>query len=353
IGGSQMEIVHNRDELTNYLNKVTTINPAKPLLVDQYVTGIEVDIDAISDGETTFVPGIMEHIERSGVHSGDSIAVYPPQRLSDAVKQKCLDATDKIAKELNVIGLINIQFIIKDEDVYVIEVNPRASRTIPFLSKVTGITMANLATQAILGEKLADKGYKTEILPECDNVYVKLPVFSFEKLRSDDTTLGPEMKSTGEAIGYDETLEKALYKGLVASGLKIPHDGSVLLTVADKDKEEASAVATRFAELGFQLYATEGTAKFLQGKGLRITAVDKIGGSDTNVLSLVTNGDVQFVINTLTSGKQTRSDGFRIRREAVEHGIISLTNLDTAEAIVNVIESTTFGANRMVDKGAL
>ena len=353
IGGSQMEIVHNRDELTNYLNKVTTINPAKPLLVDQYVTGIEVDIDAISDGETTFVPGIMEHIERSGVHSGDSIAVYPPQRLSDAVKQKCLDATDKIAKELNVIGLINIQFIIKDEDVYVIEVNPRASRTIPFLSKVTGITMANLATQAILGEKLADKGYKTEILPECDNVYVKLPVFSFEKLRSVDTTLGPEMKSTGEAIGYDETLEKALYKGLVASGLKIPHDGSVLLTVADKDKEEASAVATRFAELGFQLYATEGTAKFLQGKGLRVTAVDKIGGSDTNVLSLVTNGDVQFVINTLTSGKQTRSDGFRIRREAVEHGIISLTNLDTAEAIVNVIESTTFGANRMVDKGAL
>ncbi|HIV73925.1 MAG TPA: carbamoyl-phosphate synthase large subunit [Candidatus Pseudogracilibacillus intestinigallinarum] len=353
IGGSQMEIVYNDEELNNYLNKVATINPAKPLLIDQYITGIEVDIDAISDGETTFVPGIMEHIERSGVHSGDSIAVYPPQRLSDVVKQKCLEATDKIAKELNVVGLLNIQFIIKDEDVYVIEVNPRASRTIPFLSKITGVTMANIATRAILGEKLANKGLKTEILPECENVYVKLPVFSFEKLRSVDTTLGPEMKSTGEAIGYDKTLEKALYKGLIASGLKIPHEGSVLMTVADKDKQEAFEIAERFHDLGFQIYATEGTAKYLQNEGLRVTAVDKIGSTDTNVLSLITNGEVQFVINTLTSGKQTRSDGFRIRREAVEHGIISLTNLDTAEAIVNVIESTTFSANRMVDKGAL
>src|SRR5690625_2728158 len=353
IGGSQMEIVYNDEELNNYLNKVSTINPAKPLLIDQYITGIEVDIDAISDGETTIVPGIMEHIERSGVHSGDSIAVYPPQRLSDVVKQKCLEATDKIAKELNVVGLLNIQFIIKDEDVYVIEVNPRASRTIPFLSKITGVTMANVATRAILGEKLANKGLKTEILPECENVYVKLPVFSFEKLRSVDTTLGPEMKSTGEAIGYDKTLEKALYTGLIASGIKIPHEGSVLMTVEDKDKHEALEIAERFHDLGFQIYATEGTAKYLQNEGLRVTAVDKIGSTDTNVLSLITNGEVQFVINTLTSGKQTRSDGFRIRREAVEHGIISLTNLDTAEAIVNVIESTTFSANRMVDKGAL
>src|SRR5690625_4954266 len=182
------------------------------------------------------------------------------------IKQKCIEAKNKIAKELNIFGLLNIQFIIKDEDVYVIEVNPRASRTIPFLSKITGVTMANVATRAILGEKLANKGLKTEILPECENVYVKLPVFSFEKLRSVDTTLGPEMKSTGEAIGYDKTLEKALYKGLIASGLKIPFEGAVLLTVADKDKEEAFAIAQHFHDLGFQLYATEGTANFIEAR---------------------------------------------------------------------------------------
>src|SRR5699024_3988754 len=243
IGGSQMEIVYDEEELTNYLQKVPTINPDKPLLIDEYITGIEVDLDAISDGVTTFVPGIMEHIERSGVHSGDSIAVYPPQRLSENVKAKCLEATDKIAKELQVIGLINIQFIIQYEKVYVIEVNPRASRTIPYLSKIKGVTMANIATHCILGETLANKVYQTEILPARENVYIKLPVFLFEKLRSVDTTLGKEMKSTGEAIGYDKTLEKALYKGLIASGLRLPQEGAVLITVEDKDKEEAHGIA--------------------------------------------------------------------------------------------------------------
>lgn len=353
IGGSQMEIVHDEEELSAYLQKITTINPNKPLLIDQYITGIEVDIDAISDGKTTFVPGIMEHIERAGVHSGDSIAVYPPNRLSESIKQKCLEATDKIAKELEVVGLINIQLIIHEEEVYVIEVNPRASRTIPFLSKVTGITMANLATKCILGESLQNKGFKTEIYPESENVYVKLPVFSFEKLRSVDTTLGPEMKSTGEAIGYDTTLEKALYKGLIASGISIPFEGSVLLTVADKDKAEAYHIAKRFYELGFQLYATEGTAKYLLNKNLPVRAVGKIGTDEKNVLTIIQNGEVQFVVNTLTSGKQPRSDGFRIRREAVEHGIISLTNLDTAEAILHVIDSATFRARLITEKGAL
>lgn len=353
IGGSQMEIVHDEEELSAYLQKITTINPNKPLLIDQYITGIEVDIDAISDGKTTFVPGIMEHIERAGVHSGDSIAVYPPNRLSESIKQKCLEATDKIAKELEVVGLINIQLIIHEEEVYVIEVNPRASRTIPFLSKVTGITMANLATKCILGESLQNKGFKTEIYPESENVYVKLPVFSFEKLRSVDTTLGPEMKSTGEAIGYDTTLEKALYKGLIASGISIPFEGSVLLTVADKDKAEAYHIAKRFYELGFQLYATEGTAKYLLNKNLPVRAVGKIGTDEKNVLSIIQNGEVQFVVNTLTSGKKPRSDGFRIRREAVEHGIISLTNLDTAEAILHVIDSATFRARLITEKGAL
>ncbi len=351
IGGSQMEIVYDDEELTRYLDKIAEINNEKPLLVDQYITGIEVDIDAVSDGTTTVVPGIMEHIERSGVHSGDSIAVYPPQRLSEAVKQRCLEATDKIARALQVVGLINIQFIIKQDEVYIIEVNPRASRTIPFISKITGMTMANIATQCILGMKLADKGFTTEILPECEQVYVKSPVFSFEKLRSVDTTLGPEMKSTGEAIGYDATLEKALYKGLVASGLTIPFEGSVLLTVADKDKQEAFEIAARFHALGFNLYATEGTAKYIEARDVPIQTVAKIGAEHQNVLSLVSNGKVQFVINTLTSGKQPRSDGFRIRREAVEHGIISLTNLDTATAILNVIDSTTLSASAIEDKG--
>ncbi len=353
IGGSQMEIVHDEEELSTYLQKIPALKSNKPLLIDQYITGIEVDIDAISDGKTTFIPGIMEHIERAGVHSGDSIAVYPPQRLSESVKQKCLEATDKIAKELEVVGLVNIQFIIHEDDVYVIEVNPRASRTIPFLSKVTGITMANLATKCILGESLQSKGFKTEIYPEPEDVYVKLPVFSFEKLRSVDTTLGPEMKSTGEAIGYDTTLEKALYKGLTASGITIPFEGSVLITVADKDKAEAYKIAKRFYELGFQLYATEGTAKYLSDKNLPVIAVGKIGTDKKNVLSIIQNGEVQFVVNTLTSGKQPRSDGFRIRREAVEHGIISLTNLDTAEAILHVIDSATFRARLITEKGAL
>ncbi len=354
IGGSQMEIIHNEMELNNYLEKITEINPNKPLLIDQYVTGIEVDVDSISDGVTTVVPGIMEHIERSGVHSGDSIAVYPPQRLSEAVKQKCLDATAKIAQELNVIGLINIQFIIQNEEVYVIEVNPRSSRTIPFLSKVTGVTMAKIATSCILGETLESKGFKTEILQERNNVYVKLPVFSFEKLRSVDTSLGPEMKSTGEAIGYDQTLEKALYKGLIASGISIPFDGAVLITVADKDKEEMITIAEHFHELGFRLYATDGTANYIKSRDIPVEKVGKIGAEQLNVLSIITEGKVQFVINTFTSGKKIQSDGFRIRREAVEHGIISLTNLDTAQAILNVIDSTTFNATAIASsKGAI
>src|SRR5690625_1302117 len=351
IGGSQMEIVHDEEELARYLNKTPVISKDKPLLVDEYIIGVEVDIDAVSDGETTVVAGIMEHIERAGVHSGDSIAVYPPQRLSDVVKQKCLDATDKIARELHVVGLINIQFIIQNEEVYVIEVNPRASRTIPFISKITGLTMANLATRCILGETLNEKGFKTEILPECEQVYVKSPVFSFEKLRSVDTTLGPEMKSTGEAIGYDATLEKALYKGLIASGLSIPFEGSVLLTVADKDKQEAYDIAARFHELGFDLYATEGTAAYLEERNVPVQTVAKIGSEHQNVLSVVKQEKVQFVINTLSSGKQPRSDGFMIRREAVEHGMISLTNLDTATAILNVIDSTTLGAAAIEQKG--
>lgn len=350
IGGSRMEIVYNRDELLTYLSKSGKMNDRHPILIDKYITGIEVEVDAISDGVTTIVPGIMEHIERSGVHSGDSIAVYPPQRLSSLVKEKCLEATLKISKALDVKGLINIQFIVCDDDVYVLEVNPRASRTIPFLSKITGVTMANLATRSILGEKLADLGFKTGILPEKKQVSVKIPVFSFEKLRSVDTILGPEMKSTGEAIGYDKTMEKALYKGLLAAGISIPTEGAVLITVADKDKLEMLGIAERFHQLGFQLYATTGTASFLRGANLPVVEVDKVGEKDPNVLSIIEQGKVQFVINTLTSGQQPRSDGFMIRRVSVERGIACLTSLDTVNAILHVIDSTTFSASPLFAK---
>ncbi|GAA0445702.1 carbamoyl-phosphate synthase (glutamine-hydrolyzing) large subunit [Lentibacillus halophilus] len=347
IGGSRMDVVHDEEELDAYLAKSDGADSEHPILIDKYLTGIEIEVDAISDGETVIVPGIMEHIERSGVHSGDSIAVYPPQRISQDVKEKCLDAAIKITRRMNAVGLINLQFIIDQGDVYVLEVNPRASRTIPFLSKITGVTMAALATRCILGESLQQMGYATGILPEQDAVSVKVPVFSFEKLRSVDTTLGPEMKSTGEAIGHDETLEKALYKGLKAASMPVPKDGAVLLTVADKDKQEALASAKRFHELGFHLYATKGTAAYMQNAGIPVTEVAKIGSAERNVISIIENLEVQLVVNTLTSGKQPRSDGFMIRREAVEHGIACLTNLDTANAILNVIDSTTFKATPM------
>lgn len=344
IGGSQMEIAHNESELALYLEKSAHIKHDHPVLIDKYLTGIEVEVDAISDGETTVIPGIMEHIERAGVHSGDSIAVYPTQRITEKNREDCVNATLKIAARLGVKGLINIQFVVHKDEVYVLEVNPRASRTVPFISKITGVTMANLATQSILGNSLKSFGYKSGVLPEPSTVSVKVPVFSFEKLRSVDTMLGPEMKSTGEAIGQDKTLDKALYKGLLASGLSIPQEGSVLLTIADKDKQEATEIADRFYQLGFRLYATEGTAAALEKENIPVTSVGKIGTSQTNVLSIIQNEEVQFVINTLTSGKKTRSDGFRIRREAVEHGIACLTSLDTAEAILGVIDSMTFTA---------
>lgn len=348
IGGSRMEIIHNEQELQNYLQKVKDVNDRHPFLVDKYITGIEVDVDAISDGETVLIPGIMEHIEGAGVHSGDSIAMYPPQRMSVQAKEKCVQAAIKIAKQLNIRGHLNIQFIIQGDEVFVIEVNPRASRTIPFLSKIMQIPMANLATKCMLGISLRKMGYQTGCLPEKEQVYVKVPVFSFEKLRSVDTTLGPEMKSTGEAIGYDSTLEKALYKGLLASGISVPLEGSVLFTIADQDKETALEQARRFHNLGFELYATRGTANFFERENLPVKRIAKIGAKTPNVLSIIKKGQVQLVINTITSGKKTRTEGFRIRRESVEHGIGCLTNLDTAEALLKVIESTTFSAKEFL-----
>ncbi|WP_227935749.1 carbamoyl-phosphate synthase large subunit [Alkalihalobacillus deserti] len=347
LGGRAMEIVYKEEELLNYMTNAVNVNPKHPVLVDRYLTGKELEVDAISDGENVFIPGIMEHIERAGVHSGDSIAVYPPQTVPEDLKQKLIDRTIAIARGLKIIGLLNIQFVWHKDEVYVLEVNPRSSRTVPFLSKITGVPMANLATKVMLGKTLPELGYETGYQPEAKEVSVKVPVFSFAKLRRVDITLGPEMKSTGEVMGRDMTLEKALYKGLVASGMSIPTHGSVLFTVADKDKEEALSLIERFNALGFDILATAGTASYIKDVNIPVTVVNKIGEEKPHLLDVIQQGQAQFVINTLTRGKQPARDGFRIRREAVENGVVCLTSIDTAEALLRVLESITFSSESM------
>ncbi|MEH6992056.1 carbamoyl-phosphate synthase large subunit [Neobacillus drentensis] len=347
LGGRAMEIVYRQEELLHYMENAVKINPEHPVLIDRYLTGKEIEVDAICDGENVLIPGIMEHIERAGVHSGDSIAVYPPQTLSDRIKQKLVEYTEKMAKGLNIIGLLNIQYVIAEDQVYVLEVNPRSSRTVPFLSKITNVPMAKIATKAILGVSIVEQGYTPGIVPEKNGVYVKVPVFSFAKLRNVDITLGPEMKSTGEVMGKDITLEKALYKGLVASGMTIQKFGTVLFTVADKDKQESLKLAKRFANNGYRLMATSGTAAVLKSAGLPVKVIGKIGSEGKTLLDVIHHGEAQFIINTLTKGKQPERDGFRIRREAVENGVPCLTSLDTADAILKVIESMNFSAEAM------
>lgn len=347
LGGRAMEIVYKEDELLYYMENAVKVNPEHPVLIDRYLTGKEIEVDAISDGENVLIPGIMEHIERAGVHSGDSIAVYPPQNISEAIKNKLVEYTEKMAKGLGIIGLLNIQYVVAKGEVYVLEVNPRSSRTVPFLSKITNVPMAKIATKVIMGQTLAQQGFGSGLVPERKGVFVKVPVFSFAKLRRVDITLGPEMKSTGEVMGKDSTLEKALYKGLVASGMKIQPFGTVLMTVADKDKEEALQLAKRFVSIGYRLMATSGTALFLKNEGIPVKVTGKIGSEGPNLLDVIKNGEAQFVINTLTKGKQPARDGFRIRRESVENGVPCLTSLDTAEAILQVIESMNFSADAM------
>lgn len=347
LGGRAMEIVYRQEELLHYMKNAVKVHADHPVLIDRYMVGKEIEVDAISDGENVFIPGIMEHIERAGVHSGDSIGVYPPQSLSEKLKEQIIEHTIALGKGLNIIGLLNIQFVVFKDQVYVIEVNPRASRTVPFLSKITGVPMANVATKVILGQDLVEQGYGTGYHPEEKEVYVKAPVFSFAKLRSVDTTLGPEMKSTGEVMGKDLTLEKALYKGLVASGINIPTHGSVIITVADKDKEEAMEIAKRFHEIGYNLLATAGTAQSLAEQNIPVQVVNKIDSEEYNLLDIIRQGKAQFVINTLTKGKQPARDGFRIRRESVENGVACLTSLDTTRAILRVLESMTFSAHSM------
>ncbi|MFB1081174.1 carbamoyl-phosphate synthase large subunit [Jeotgalibacillus sp. JSM ZJ347] len=342
LGGRAMEIVYHEEELRQYMNTAVKASPEHPVLIDRYLTGKEIEVDAISDGETVCIPGIMEHIERAGVHSGDSIAVYPPQSLTEEQIATLEDYTIRLAKGLNIKGLINIQYVISKGEIFVLEVNPRSSRTVPFMSKITGIPMANMAMKAILGEKISSFGFNTGLVPQKDGVYVKVPVFSFAKLKRVDITLGPEMKSTGEVIGKDETLEKALYKGLTAAGMNIKHHGSVLLTVADKDKEAGTMLAERFHRLGYHILATEGTSQTFREAGIPAEPINKIGEQGKTLIDGIQSGEIQLVVNTLTKGKQPARDGFRIRRESVENGVPCLTSLDTAEAMLRVLESMNF-----------
>ncbi|KIA90561.1 carbamoyl-phosphate synthase large subunit [Kaistella jeonii] len=348
LGGRAMEIVYDDAELAHYMTNAVKENSEHPILIDRYLTGKEVEVDAICDGETVVIPGIMEHIERAGVHSGDSIAVYPPQNINAEQIATLVDYTERLAKGLNIIGLMNIQYVLFEGNVYVIEVNPRSSRTVPFLSKITEIPMANLATKVILGQKLKDLGYKNGLAPVKEGVYVKVPVFSFSKLTRVDISLGPEMKSTGEVMGKDVTLEKALYKGLIGAGRKVPLHGAILFTVADKHKEEACELARRFQEIGFKIWATEGTANYFEEHGVRTKIGYKIEENpEINLIDLIQTGKVQYIVNTMTKGKQSERDGFQIRRTSVENGVPCLTSMDTVEAILKVIESMSFKMEQM------
>ena len=343
LGGRAMEIVENVEDLRSYMRTAVKASPDHPVLVDSYIVGQECEVDAISDGTDVLIPGIMEHIERAGVHSGDSMAVYPPQTLSAKVKETIADYTKRLAIGLNCIGMMNIQFVIKDEQVYVIEVNPRASRTVPFLSKVTDIPMAQVATKLILGSSLAELGYVDGLYPESKSVHVKAPVFSFTKLAKVDSLLGPEMKSTGEVMGSDATLEKALYKAFEASYLHLPTFGNVVFTIADDSKEEALDLARRYANIGYGILATEGTAKFFRENGLRVELVEKIGSDDeSDIPAHVRKGAVQAIINTVGTKRTADTDGELIRRSAIEHGVPLFTAIDTANAMLKVLESRSF-----------
>lgn len=343
LGGRGMQIVDNPEDLTAYMQGAVKISPEHPVLIDRYLIGNEVEIDAICDGETVLIPGIMEHVERSGVHSGDSMAVYPPQKLSEQVIDTLIDYTKRLSIGLNCIGLMNIQFVIHEETVYVIEVNPRASRTVPFLSKVTGIPMAQVATKAILGQSIKEQGYKEGLHPTPDSVHVKAPVFSFSKLHKVDASLGPEMKSTGEVMGSDRTLEKALYKAFEASDMHLPDYGTVLFTVADEDKEEVVELAKRFYEIGYLLVATSGTAEGIREAGVPVTTVKKLQNSEEeNTLDLILSNQVDLVVNTMGKNVNAMKDGFSIRKASIEKGIPLMTSLDTVEAIITVLESRTF-----------
>ncbi len=343
LGGRAMQIVNNEEQLRHYLKTAVEIDEDKPVLVDKYIIGKEVEVDAICDGRDVFVPGIMELVERTGIHSGDSISVYPSFSISDKVKGIILQYAKKLGLGIGIVGLYNIQFIVdKDEKVYIIEVNPRSSRTVPFLSKATGYSLADIATEAILGKSLKEQGIFCLYPEEKNRWYVKVPVFSFNKIRGLDAYLSPEMKSTGEAIGYDDKLNRALYKALQASGMHLQNYGTVFATIADKDKEEALPLIRRFYDLGFNIEATGGTARFLKENGIRTHVLRKIGDGSTEICESIRQGHMAYIINTSEiTAPGTNTDGYMIRKTATESNVTIFTSLDTVKVLLDVLDETT------------
>jgi carbamoyl-phosphate synthase large subunit len=338
-----MQIVGNETQLRHYLKTAVEIDEDKPVLVDHYIVGKEVEVDAICDGRDVFVPGIMELVERTGIHSGDSISVYPAFSISNKVKGTILQYAKQLGLGIGIVGLYNIQFIVdKNENVYIIEVNPRSSRTVPFLSKATGYSLADIATEVILGKSLKEQGYFDLYPEEKKRWYVKVPVFSFSKIRGLDAYLSPEMKSTGEAIGYDDKLNRALYKALEASGMHLQNYGTVFCTIADKDKEEALPLIRRFYNLGFNIEATSGTATFLKQNGIRTHERKKLRDGSEEILDAIRQGHLAYVLNTRDIGSTDQlSDGYKIRCCATENNVSVFTALDTVRVLLDVLEETT------------
>ena len=340
LGGQGMQIAFNDQEIDEFIGIINRIAQDHPILVDKYLQGKEIEVDAVCDGTDILIPGIMEHIERTGVHSGDSISVYPAHTIGPKIKETITEYTRRLAKALHVVGMINIQFIVMDEEVYVIEVNPRSSRTVPYISKVTGIPIVDLATKVIIGHTIRELGYTPGLQPEADYVAVKMPVFSFEKLRGAEISLGPEMKSTGECLGIAKTFEEALYKAFLGAGVVLPKFKQMIITVKDADKPEAVGVAKRFEALGYTIYATRSTAKYLQEHGVNVRRVNKITQESPNVMDLILGHKIDLVIDTPTQGHGDKTrDGFLIRRNAIETGVYCITAMDTANALATSLES--------------
>ena len=341
LGGQGMEIAYSDRNIEEFMRIINLTVQEHPILIDKYLMGRELEVDGVFDGEDILIPGIMEHVERAGVHSGDSIAVYPPINLEEKHRELILKHTKNMAKHLNVIGLINAQYILYNDDIYVIEVNPRSSRTIPYISKVTGVPIIDLATKVMLGEKLKDLGYGTGLYREASYFAVKAPVFSFEKLTDVDTGLGPEMKSTGEVLGLAETYPQALLKAFKGAGLKVPKRGSrIIVTVKDEDKAEMVGIARGFEEMGVEIYATSGTCDTLTEAGIQCKRVNRVSQAHPNILDMIQSGTVDLIINTPTKGRKQDSDGFKIRRSAVEHSVACVTAIDTARAVLTVREQS-------------
>lgn len=349
LGGQGMQIAISDEDVDEFIGIINRVAQEHPILVDKYLVGKEIEVDAVCDGEDILIPGIMEHIERAGIHSGDSISVYPSQSLNDKVKDIIVDYTRKLAQSLHVIGLINIQFIVSGEEVYVIEVNPRSSRTVPYISKVTGIPIVPLATKVILGHKLNEMGYQTGLAPEAEYIAIKMPVFSFEKIRGADISLGPEMKSTGECLGIAKTFNEALYKAFLGAGVNLPKHKNMIITVKDSDKPEAVETARRFESVGYKIFATRSTAKALQDGGVKAIRINKIEQESPNLLDLILGHEIDLVIDTPTPGVEKAKDGFLIRRNAIETGVNVLTSMDTAEALVTSLENTDINNLTLID----